>query len=320
MILASQVWTQVFWTSVLAGGLLASVPLMFTALGEAISERAGVLNIGLEGMMLVGAYAGFLGAYYGHSMWLGYLAGMGAGMLASCFMVVLCVWLGLDQIVVGIAITLAGEGITSVLYQSQFSETQPRLGGIHTAPIPMLDRIPVLGKTINGEFPLFSQPLLVYLGLAFAVLLAWVFRSTNIGLNLRAAGERPEALDAAGISVVATRSYAALTTGALAGLGGAYLAIAGTGGFQDFLTQGQGYMAIVIAMLARGRPIAVVVFSLMFGIALSLSGLLQIAGINLSPEVVHMLPFAAIIVALMLFARRAYLPPALALPYVRGAR
>ena len=320
MILASQVWTQVFWTSVLAGGLLAGVPLMFTALGEAISERAGVLNIGLEGMMLVGAYAGFLGAYYGHSMWLGYLGGMGAGMLASCFMVVLCVWLGLDQIVVGIAITLAGEGITSVLYQSQFSTTQPRLGGIHTAPIPMLDRIPVLGKTINGESPLFSQPLLVYLGLAFAVLLAWVFRSTNIGLNLRAAGERPEALDAAGISVVATRSYAALTTGALAGLGGAYLAIAGTGGFQDFLTQGQGYMAIVIAMLARGRPIAVVVFSLMFGIALSLSGLLQIAGINLSPEVVHMLPFAAIIVALMLFARRAYLPPALALPYVRGAR
>jgi general nucleoside transport system permease protein len=235
-------------------------------------------------------------------------------------MVVLCVWLGLDQIVVGIAITLAGEGITSVLYQSRFSTTQPRLGGVHTAPIPLLDRIPVLGRTINGEYPLFSQPLLVYLGLAFAVLLAWVFHSTNVGLNLRAAGERPEALDAAGVSVVATRSYAALATGALAGLGGAYLAIAGTGGFQDFLTQGQGYMAIVIAMLARGRPIAVVVFSLMFGIALSLSGLLQIAGINLSPEVVHMLPFAAIIVALMLFARRAYLPPALALPYVRGAR
>jgi general nucleoside transport system permease protein len=320
VILASQIWTDVFWTSVVAGGLLAGVPLMFTALGETISERAGVLNIGLEGMMLVGAYVGFLGAYYGHSVWLGYLGGMGAGMLAACFMVVLCVWLGLDQIVVGIAITLAGEGITSVLYQSQFSSTQPRLGGVHTTAIPLLDRIPVLGKTINGQFPLFSQPLLVYLGLAFAVLLAWVFRSTSIGLNLRAAGEKPEALDAAGISVVATRSYAALATGALAGLGGAYLAIAGTGGFQDFLTQGQGYMAIVIAMLARGRPIAVVVFSLMFGIALSLSGLLQIAGINLSPEVVHMLPFAAIIVALMLFARRAYLPPALALPYVRGAR
>jgi ABC-type uncharacterized transport system permease subunit len=293
---------------------------MFTALGESISERAGVLNIGLEGMMLLGAYTGFLGAYYGHSVWLGYLTGLVGGVFASIFMVVLCAWLGLDQIVVGIAITLASEGITSVLYQSHFSSTQPRLGAVPTDPIPLLDRIPVLGKTVNGEFPLFSQPLIVYLGLAFAVLLAWIFRSTNIGLNLRAAGEKPEALDAAGVSVVATRSYAILATGALAGLGGAYLSIAGTGGFQDFLTPGQGFIAIVITLLARGRPLAVVSFSLMFGIALSLSTLMQIAGINLSPELVHMLPFAAIIVALILFARRAYLPPALCLPYVRGAR
>jgi simple sugar transport system permease protein len=320
MILASQVWTQIFWTSALAGGLLAGVPLMFTALGETISERAGVLNIGLEGMMLLGAYFGFLGAYYGHSVWIGYLTGMLAGMLSSVFMVVLCVWLGLDQIVVGIAITLAGEGITSVLYQTHFSSTEPRLGAAPMNPIPLLDRLPVLGKPINGQFPLFSQPLVVYLGLAFAGALAWTFRSTNIGLNLRAAGEKPEALDAAGVSVVATRSYAALSTGALAGIGGAYLSIVGTGGFQPFLTQGQGFMAIVIAMLARGRPLAVVAGSFLFGIALSLSTLLQIVGINLSTEVVHMLPFASIILALMLFARRAYLPPALALPYMRGAR
>jgi simple sugar transport system permease protein len=271
-------------------------------------------------MMLVGAYSGFLGAYYGKTQWLGYLAGIGAGMLASLVMVVLCVWLGLDQIVVGIAITLAGEGITSVLYQSHFSTTEPRLGNVPSNAIPGLDRIPVLGKPINGQFPLFDQPLLVYLGLAFAVVLTWIFARTNVGLNLRAAGERPEALDAAGVSVVATRSYAVLATGALAGLGGAYLAIAGAGGFQPFLTQGQGFMAIVIAMLARGQPLAVVAFSLMFGVALSLSTLLQIAGINLAPEVVDMIPFAAVILALVLFARRAYLPPALCLPYVRGAR
>jgi general nucleoside transport system permease protein len=320
VIVASQVWTQIFWTSLLAGGLLAGVPLMFTALGETISERAGVLNIGLEGMMLLGAYFGFLGAYYGHSAWVGYLTGMLAGIFGSAFMVVLCVVLGLDQIVVGIAITLAGEGITSVLYQTHFSSSEPRLGAVNTNAIPLLDRIPVLGKAINGQFPLFSQPLVVYLGLAFAGVLAWTFRSTNIGLNLRAAGEKPEALDAAGVSVVATRSYATLATGALAGIGGAYLSIAGTGGFQPFLTQGQGFMAIVIAMLARGRPLAVVAGSMLFGIALSLSTLLQIVGINLSTEVVNMLPFASIIAALMLFARRAYLPPALALPYVRGAR
>jgi simple sugar transport system permease protein len=234
-------------------------------------------------------------------------------------MVVLCVWLGLDQIVVGIAIFLAGEGMTSVVYQSHFSSSQPRLGAPPDNPIPLLDRIPILGKPLNGQFPLFSQPLIVYLGLAFAVFLTWVFRATNVGLNLRAAGEKPEALDAAGVSVVATRSWAALATGALAGIGGVHLAIV-TGTFQPFFTQGLGFMAIVIAMLGRGRPIAVVVFSVMFGIALSINGPLDAVGVSLSPEVLHMLPFATIIVALILFARRAYLPPALALPYVRGAR
>src|SRR5207253_586798 len=266
----SELLTRTFLTALISGGLIAGVPLMFTALGETISERAGVLNIGLEGMMLLGAYFGFLGTYYGHSVWLGYLAGMAAGAAASIFMVVLCVWLGLDQIVVGIAIFLAGEGITSVVYQAHFSSSQPRLGAAPDDPIPLLDRIPILGKPLNGEFPLFSQPVIVYLGLAFAVVLTWVFRSTNIGLNLRAAGEKPDALDAAGVSVLATRSYAALATGALAGIGGAYLAVV-TGQFQPFFTQGQGFMAIVIAMLARGRPLAVVAFSLLFGIALSLS-------------------------------------------------
>jgi simple sugar transport system permease protein len=314
MILASQVWTDVFWTSVVAGGLLAGVPLMFTALGETISERAGVLNIGLEGMMLVGAYVGFLGAHYTGSQWSGYAAGIAGGMAASVFMILLCVWLGLDQIVVGIAITLAGEGITSVAQQAQFGSTYPRLGAPSTISIPLLHRLPVLGTS------LFEQPVIVYLAFAFVALLAWIFRKTNVGLNLRAAGEKPEALDAAGVSVVGTRSWAVLSTGALAGLGGAYLSVAATGIFTPFLTQGQGFIAIVIAMLGRGRPLWVLCGSFLFGIALSLSDSLQIAGIDIEIDIVNMIPFAAIIVALILFARRSYLPPALALPYVRGQR
>jgi simple sugar transport system permease protein len=313
-LLASQLWTNVFWTSVIAGGLLAGVPLMFTALGETISERAGVLNIGLEGMMLLGAYAGFLGAYYGHTVWLGYLSGIAAGMAGSMFMVVLCVWLGLDQIVVGIAITLAGEGITSVLQGAEFGSTYPRLGATPTMNIPLLDRIPVVGHS------LFEQPPVVYLGLLIVAAIVWIFHSTNIGLNLRAAGEKPEALDQAGVSVKATRSWAALATGGFAGLGGAYLSVVGAGIFTPFITQGEGYMAIVIAMLSRGRAPLVLVFSFVFGVALSLSDSLQIAGINLSADVVNMFPFVSIIVALIIFARRSYLPPALALPYVRGAR
>ena len=320
MIVASQIWTQVFWTSVVAGGLLACVPLMFTALGETISERAGVLNIGLEGMMLIGAYVGFLGAHYSNSVWPGYLAGTAAGLLVSVIMVVLCVWFGLDQIVVGIAITLSGEGITSVLHGAQFGASEPRIGATPTLAIPLLDRIPVLGQAVHGQKPLFQQPLIVYLGLALVALVAWVFRSTNIGLNLRAAGEKPEALDAAGVSVIATRSYAALSTGALAGLGGAYLSVSVAGVFTPFITQGQGFMAIVIAMLARGKPFWVIIGSFLFGVSISLIDSLQIVGINISTDVGHMLPFLAIIVALILFARRSYLPPALALPYLRGAR
>jgi ABC-type uncharacterized transport system permease subunit len=314
VILASQIWTDVFWTSVVAGGLLAGVPLMFTALGETISERAGVLNIGLEGMMLVGAYVGFLGAHYSGSQWAGYAVGIAGGMVASLVMVVLCVWLGLDQIVVGIAITLAGEGITSVAQQAQFGTTYPRLGAPSTVSIPLLHRMPVLGTS------LFEQPVIVYLAFLFVGALAWTFRRTNVGLNLRAAGEKPEALDAAGVSVVGTRSWAVLSTGALAGLGGAYLSVAATGIFTPFLTQGQGFIAIVIAMLGRGRPLWVLCGSFLFGIALSLSDSLQIAGIDISVDIVNMIPFAAIIVALILFARRSYLPPALALPYVRGQR
>jgi simple sugar transport system permease protein len=306
--------SEEFWTSVIAGGLVAGMPLMFASIGETISERSGVLNIGLEGMMLFGAYAGFLGAYYGHTQWLGFLTGGLAGMAASLIMVVLCVWLGLDQIVVGIAITLGGGGITSVAQQAEFGASYPRLGSATTFSIPLLDRLPIVGST------LFDQPIIVYLAFIGIGVLTWAFRATNIGLNLRAAGEKPEALDAAGVSVIATRSYAVLATGFLTGLGGAYLAIVGAGLFTPFITQGQGYMAIVIAMLGRGRPWWVLFGSMLFGITLSLSDSLQIIGITLSTDLVNMLPFAAIIVALIVFARRSYLPPALALPYVRGTR
>ncbi len=310
----SNLFHQDVLTALISGGVIAGIPLLLAACGEAISERSGVLNLGIEGFMIVGAYLGFIVAYYLHSTWLGFLGGAVGGMLACSVMIVLCVWLGLDQIVVGIAITLAGEGITSVLQGAQFGTTYPRLGATPTTPIPLLDKIPIVGEG------LFEQNLLVYLGIIFAVALTWLFRSTNVGLNLRAAGEKPEALDAAGVSVAATRSWAVLSTGALAGLGGGFLAIAGAGVFTPFMTQGQGYMAIVICMLGRGKPVWVALASLLFGISLSITTALQLAGIEISTDLINMLPFIAVMVALVLFGRRYYLPPALALPYIRGAR
>jgi simple sugar transport system permease protein len=184
---ATNIFSKAVLTSLIGGGVLAGVPLLFTALGESISERAGVLNLGLEGMMLLGAYLGFIGAYYGHSEVLGFVLGAVGGAIGASVMVALCVWLGLDQIVVGIAITLAGEGITSVLQGAQFGSSYPRLGAPSNLAIPGLDHIPVIGSG------LFNQSPLVYVGVLFAVFLVWLFRSTNIGLNLRAAGENPEA-------------------------------------------------------------------------------------------------------------------------------
>jgi simple sugar transport system permease protein len=310
----SGVFTEAFDTTLISNGVLYAVPLMFTSVGEAISERSGVLNIGLEGMMLVGAYTGFLGAYEAHSMWLGFLTGALGGVLAAVAMVVLSVRMGLDQIVIGIAITLAGEGITSVLQQVKFGGSYPRLPAYSNVGIPGLDQIPVLGRSF------FDQPVLVYLGVAFVVLVGMMFKRTSWGLELKAAGEKPEALDAAGVSVLNTRSYACLATGALAGLGGAYLAVVATGTFTPYMTQGEGYMAIVIAMLARGRPVWIALLSFGFGMSLTMTTALQLAGVTISGDVINMLPYIAIIVALLIFARSAYLPPALAVPYVRGAR
>lgn len=307
------VFTEPFLVALITGGLVAGVSLLFAALGETISERAGVLNIGLEGMMLMGAYVGFSAALYTGLAWVGFASGIGAGIAVSLIMVALCVRWGLDQIVIGIAITLAAEGLTSLLHGAILTN-RPRFGRVSELEIPGLSDIPVIGESI------FSRHLIVYLGLALVAVVWWMFRSTSVGLNLRAAGDMPSALDAAGVSVTATRTWAVLSAGALSGLGGAYLAIVGAGTFEPFMTQGAGFIAIVIAMLARGNPFWVLAGAFVIGMSLQLQTALQVARIDIPIEVVQMLPFLSVIVVLLLVARQAYLPAALAVPYVRGAR
>ena len=316
----SDLLTQEVLTALIAGGILAGVPLLFAALGEMVSERAGVLNIGLEGYMLMGAYVGFVAAYHGGNTFLGFLGGAGAGAAMSLIMVLLCVRMGLDQIVVGIAITLAAEGATSLIFDAQFAESRPTLGATGRLDIPGLSQIPVVGGGDSSDGSLFSQPPIVYIGLVIVVLTAWTMRRTHWGLNIRAAGDKPSALDAAGVSVLATRTWAVLFCGAMAGLGGAYLSITAAGLFEEFITQGRGFIAIVLAMLARGKALWVLIGSFVFGISLSISDVLQIAGVDISTDVVFMLPFVTVIAVLVVFGRRSYLPAALALPYVRGAR
>jgi ABC-type uncharacterized transport system permease subunit len=193
--------------------------------------------------------------------------------------------------------------------QAQFYPSFPVFEQLSALPaadrtvIPFLADIPILGPA------LFRQHLIVYLAVALVSVMSYIYRRTQLGLNLQAAGDKPAALDVAGIDVMRTRTIAVLTAGALAGLGGAYLA-----------NVGAGILGIVLAMLARGRPIWVLLGALLFGVCLSLTTAMQVAGINISTDVIQMLPFLAVMIMLVLFGRRASLPAALGIPYERGAR
>lgn len=307
-------FTQAFLTALLVGVVTSGLPLLLAGLGEQISEKAGVLNIGIEGMMLMGAYLGFYVAWRSDSLALGFVGGAAGGLLVAALMMIFCVWLGLNQIVIGIALTLGAEGATALLHYIQFSRTYPRLGSIESLAIPGLSTIPVIGRA------LFNQPAIVYLSIAAIALLALVYRHSNLGLYLQAAGDKPAALDSAGVDVIRTRSVAVLITGVMAGLGGAYMANVGAGLFIPFMTNGSGFIGIVLAMLARGRPLWVLGGATLFGGCLSLATALQVAGVDIPTDVIQMLPFTAVMLVLLLFGRHARLPNALGVAYLRGER
>ncbi|MBZ9674384.1 putative B6 ABC transporter permease subunit 1 [Mesorhizobium sp. ES1-1] len=307
-------FSEVFLSALLFGAVTAAIPLLLAGLGEQMSEKAGVLNIGIEGMMLAGAYLGFVGAFYSGSLWLGFLAGAAGGVAVALIMALLCVRIGLNQIVIGIALTLGLEGLTALLHHFQFSRSYPRLPAADATVVPLLSDIPVIGPAF------FKHHLIVYLAVALVFAMTYLYRRTQLGLNLQAAGDKPAALDVAGIDVIRTRTIAVLTTGALAGLGGAYLANVGAGLFIPFITNGAGFLGIVLAMLARGRPVWVLFGALLFGVCLSLTTAMQVAGINIPTDVIQMLPFLAVMIMLVLFGRRESLPAALGIPYERGAR
>lgn len=309
-----QFLSEAFLTAFVVSMLASAVPLMLSAIGETVGEQSGVLNLGIEGILLIGGYFGFVGTLATGSFWIGFLAGALAGLALSSIMMILCVWLGLDQIVVGIGLTLAGTGISSMLYDFHFALSKPRLGLDAPWRIPFLSDIPVIGAG------LFAQPGMFTVSILLLILASvWMHRTTP-GLRLRAAGQQPAALDAAGGSVLRARSLAVLFGGAMSGLGGAYLALISAGTFTPGMTHGMGFLAIVVTMLARGRFLWVALISLAYGLFIATGTALQLTALDLPNDVITMMPFIAVLLALTFFARRSALPPALATLYVRGAR
>ena len=298
----------------LVAALASAMPLLLAAIGETVGEQSGVLNIGLEGLLLLGGYSAFAVTLASGSFWLGFLAGALAGMLLHTVMMVLAVWLGANQIVVGIGITLAGAGVSSMCYDWAFAESRPRLGRADGLEFPLLD-IPATVRV------LFEQHGTFYLAIALTVLTSLWLHRTAPGLRLRVAGQKPAALDAAGGSVLRTRSFAVLFAGATAGLGGAYLALISAGTFTPGMTHGLGFLAIVTAMLGGGRLLLVGLISLGYGLFVATGTVLQLTSVSLPNDVITMAPFIAVMIALVCFVRGSSgLPPALAVPYLRGER
>jgi simple sugar transport system permease protein len=304
-----------FLTAMLAAGLVAAVPLVLAALGEAVGERAGLLNLGIEGMMLAGAFFGFYAAYETESALWGVVAGMAAGAALAVVFAVLTISLRVDQVLVGLAITIFGGGLTAFLYRDVFGGQNPSLSiDVPRIRIPVLSQIPILGDA------LFNQQALFYLAFALVPVFAFLLAQTRFGLEVRAVGEYPFAADAAGVDVTRTRYLAALIAGTMAGLAGAFLAVGDLKIFQVGMTVGMGFIALALTMVGGWNPYRILVASVLFGLLRSLGNGLQILGVNIRSEFITMLPYIGIMVALALLAGRTSLPAALGVPYARGRR
>jgi ABC-type uncharacterized transport system permease subunit len=311
---------------VLAAGVRLAVPTLLAALGEIVTERAGVLNLGLEGVMLVGALAGFVAAgaaegalppaAAGLAPWLGLGAGALAGILMGLVMAVLCVSLRADQVVAGVTLVALGHGCTAYVHrEATGGGLAARIAPMGPVELPGLGDLPVVGPV------LFAQDPATYLSLAL-VLGVWLllFR-TGWGLALRAVGEHPAAADTAGIDVARVRYAAVLLGSALAGLGGAVLTVAQLGLFKEGVTAGRGWIAVALVIFARWRPGRALAGALLFGCATALQFRLQALDLPWLPyELLLMLPYALTLLVLAR-ARRGgdgAAPAALGAPYVKG--
>ncbi len=297
-------------TALLTAAILTSMPLMLAAVGESISERSGLLNLGIEGTMLTGAFAAFWATLESGSHLTGLAAGVATGVVIGAGFGALATFGKADQVVLGLGLTLAGAGGTAFLFREVFGSTQPLLSGGFGRPLAgSMDWLPVVGPALTG------QRWVVYAAWVVVLAAHLLLARSMFGLRTRAAGEAPLGLEAAGGSVTQARIAAATIGGAMYGLGGAALAIVELGFFTPGVTGGMGFLAIALAMLGRLSPLRVAGLALLFGLLTGLDSGLQVAGVNVRPEFLQMAPYAGMVMALVLLGRRSRLPAALGRPY-----
>lgn len=287
-----------------------ATPLIFAALGEVFAERAGVLNIGIEGMMLAGAFTGFATTAATGSLLLGLLAGILGGMALGLVFAIFTITVKADQIVVGAALNLLGMGLTAFLFRTFYVSTGLGIEIAQPLAIPVLSSIPVLGPA------LFHQNAIVYATIPAALLASLVLFHTSFGLTLRAAGEHPKAVAVTGRSVAATRYVAVLIGAGLAGLGGAYLTLGHSNQFVENITSGRGFIALAVVVFARWSPLGAFLVALLFGLFYALQLQLQAQPqLGVPYQLFQALPYLMTIVVLVLVKSRRGAPRMLGVPY-----
>ena len=306
-----------FFVQILISAVVMGTPLLFATLGGVISERAGVINLGMEGLMLVGALVAFIVMLNTGNYFLAVAAAALASGIVSIIHGVVCLTLRASQIASGLALTFFGTGLSGLFGDKLIGETIEPLNRI---PIPGLNAIPLLGPV------LFNHDVLVYFSYVCVALLWWMLYKTRLGLNIRSMGEAPEVCDSLGLSVISYRFFAIISGGMLIGIGGAYFPLALTPFWVDGITGGRGWIAVALVIFAFWDPVKALGGAYLFGLALSLELRLQILGIEMSPYFLKMLPFILTILVLTLVTIRnnrrgiQVMPAALGKVFFRGEK
>jgi general nucleoside transport system permease protein len=302
-----------FFSDYLIASLLLAVPLAFAALGGMYSERSGVLNIALEGMLLTGAFTSAMATFYTGNPWVGILCALIAGGLVGLLHAFLCVSLYVNQLVSGLAINLVAAGVTSFLARLVFHGAQ-RLPGIEPLVIPGLANIPLLGSIF------FQQDIFVYLLIILVAVSNYILFHTSFGLTLRAVGEYPQAAATTGVAVSKVRYWAVILSGCLASLGGAYLTLVQIQFFTENMSAGKGFIAIAALIFGRWHPVGSTLACLLFGATEALQLRIQALGVNIPYQFLAMLPYAIALLALLGLAGKSRPPQGLGVPYSPGNR
>ncbi|KUO77271.1 MAG: ABC transporter permease [Desulfosporosinus sp. BRH_c37] len=303
--------------AILAAGVVAGTPILYASLGEVIAERGGILNLGVEGMMLVGAVSAFYVGTYTENKWLGLLVALIAGGLMALIHAVITIGFRASQVASGLALTIFGTGLSAYLGRNLVGI--PPTSTFKPVVVPILSQIPVLGKIF------FVQDVMVYLSVALVVILWFVLYKTKAGLLLRAAGENPSAVDALGHNIFFVRYTAVIVGGMLAGAGGAYLSLAYSTSWVENMSAGRGWIAVALVIFAVWDPRRALLGAWLFGVIASLGLHLQALGVMIPSNFLQMLPYVFTFIVLVLTTgetknRRSGTPAALGIPYSREER